>query len=119
LLKSGVKEYLEKMLKHLEGTDEDIEVIKVNVQVDHVHVVVVIPPRVAVARVVQFMKSRTGKRLREKFPFMKQAMYSGAGIWSRGYCVSTIGMNERAILNYVEYQEKEDKGQLSLDLENS
>ena len=116
LLKQGMKQYLEQMLENLEGLDEDIEVIKVNVQEDHVHVVMVIPPRIAVARVVQFMKSRTGKRMKEKFEFMTKAIYGKPGIWSRGYCVSTIGMNEQAILAYVEHQEQEDKGQLELAL---
>jgi len=116
LLKSGVKEYLEKMLINLEDLDEDIEVMRVNVQLDHVHLVVVIPPRVSVAGVVQFMKSRTSKQLKEKFEFMQKAISGGAGIWSRGNCVSTIGMDEKAILHYVEHQEKEDKGQLNLEL---
>ncbi len=40
----GVKQYAEKLLSHLEGLEEDIEVVKVKVQLDHVHVVIVIPP---------------------------------------------------------------------------
>ena len=52
----GVRQYAEQVLQHLEGVDEDIEVIKVNVQLDHIHMVIVIPPRVSVARVVQYMK---------------------------------------------------------------
>ena len=99
--------------------EEDIEVIKVNVQLDHIHLVVVIPPRVSVASVVQYMKSQTSKKLKEKFEFMRKAIYGRSGIWSRGYCVSSIGMDERTILAYVEYQDKEDRGQLKLDLERS
>ena len=100
---------------HVEGLDDDIEVMKVNVQVDHVHLVVMIPPRLSVAEVVQYMKSRSGKKLRERFGFIRKAMRRG-GIWSRGYCVSTVGMNEETILRYVEHQEKEDSGQLRLEL---
>jgi putative transposase len=111
-----MKQYLERLLKNLEGLDEDIEVIAVSVQEDHVHLVVVIPPRIAVARVVQYMKSRTGKRMKEKFEFMSKAIYGRSGIWSRGYCVSTVGLNEKAILAYVQHQEQEDKGQLEIDL---
>ena len=115
LLVKGVKEYLEKMLMHMEELDTDIEVKKVNVQDDHVHVVVVIPPRVSVASVVQYMKSNTGKKLKDKFEFMKKAIFGRGGIWSRGYCVSSIGLNEKAILSYVEHQGKDDSGQLELD----
>ena len=116
LLIKGVKEYLEKLFKNMDGLDEDIEVRKVNVQKDHVHIVIVIPPRVSVASVIRYMKSLSGKRLKEKFEFMKVAMYGRGGIWSRGYCVSTVGLNEKAIMDYIEYQYKEDAGQLELEL---
>ena len=116
LLVKGVKEYLEKLFKNMERLDEDIEVRKVNVQEDHIHIVMVIPPRVSVASVIKYMKSLSGKKLREKFEFMKNAMYGRGGIWSRGYCVSTVGLNEKAIMDYVEYQYKEDTGQLKLEL---
>ena len=115
ILVRGIKQYLEKMLQYLEGLDEDIEVIRVNVQSDHVHLVMVIPPRVSVAEVVQFMKSRTGKALNEKFDFIRKAMYGKEGMWSRGYCVSSCGLDAKAILRYVEYQGREDKGQLKLE----
>ena len=112
----GVKQYAGKLLSHLDGLDEDIEVIQVNVQLDHVHLVIVIPPRVAVADVVQFLKSQTGKLLKARFPFLQKAIYGREGIWSRGYCVSGIGLNEKEILAYVQYQDHEDRGQLQLDL---
>ena len=117
LFVKGVKEYLEKMLMKLENLDPDIEVMKVNVQLDHVHMVAIIPPRLAVANVIGFIASQTGKRLREKFPFIREAIRRGGGIWSRGYCVSTVGMNEKAILAYVEHQGREDTGQLELDFD--
>jgi Transposase and inactivated derivatives len=110
----GVKEYAEKLFSHLPVLDSDIEVVKINVQVDHVHMVVVIPPRYAVARVVQYIKSQSAKAFKAKFPFLQKAYVAREGIWSRGYCVSCIGLNEKEILAYVEHQEKEDKGQLQL-----
>ena len=110
----GVKEYAENLLSHIPEPDPDIEVVKLNVHVDHVHMVVVIPPKYAVARVVQYIKSRSAKALKAKFPFLKKVYFSRGGIWSRGYCVSCIGLNEKEILAYVEHQEKEDKGQLQL-----
>ena len=106
----GVKEYAEELFYHIPGLDPDIEVIKVNVQVDHVHMVIVIPLRYAGVRVVQYIKSPLGKALKEKFPFLGKVYFSREGR-SRGYCVSEIGgMEEREILSYVEHQEKEDRG---------
>lgn len=116
ILVKGIKEYLEKLFNNMEGLDEDIEVRKVNVQIDHVHMVVVIPPRVSVASVMKYMKSTSGVKLKEKFEFIKKAIYGRGGIWSRGYCVSTVGLNEKAIMDYIEYQYKEDSGQLKLEL---
>ena len=112
----GVQQYAFKLLKHLDTLDPDIEVIKLNVQPDHVHMVIVIPPRVSVAEVIQFIKSQSGSELKQKFPFLQKMFWGREGIWSRGYCVSTIGLNEKEILAYVEHQDKDDGGQLKLNL---
>ena len=112
----GVRQYAQKLLKGLDGLDPDIEVLMVNVPLDHVHMVIVIPPRVSVADTIQFIKSQSGKLLKAKFPFLEQVMWGRSGIWSRGYCVSTIGLNEKEILAYVAHQDKEDRGQLKLNL---
>jgi putative transposase len=112
----GIKQYLEKVLLNLSGIDDDIKVEQVNVQVDHIHMIVVIPPRIAIADVIQFMKSRTGLLLKQKFGTVNQTIKGRGGIWSRGYCVSSIGLNEKAIRNYVENQGEEDAGQLTLEL---
>ena len=78
--------------------------------------VVVIPPRISVAQAVQFIKTQSSKLIRAKFPFFKKVYRGQDGIWSRGYCVSTIGLKEKEILHYVEYQDKEDRGQMKLIL---
>ena len=63
----GVKEYTAKTLAHI--PDLDLEVIKLSVQIDHVYMVIVIPPRIAVADVVQNIKSQSAKSLRRKILF--------------------------------------------------
>jgi putative transposase len=108
----GIKQYTEEVLRHIPDIDDDIEVKKVNVQIDHVHMAIVIPPRIAVANAIQFVKSQSSKAIRVKFPFFKKVYRGQDGIWSRGYCVSAVGLNEKEILRYIEFQEKEDKGQL-------
>jgi len=100
----------------MDEIDEDIEIRKVNVQADHIYIVIVIPPRVSVASTVKYMKSSSGRKLKERFEFMKKAMYGRGGIWSRGYCVFTVGLNEKAIMDYVEYQYRQDTGQLKIEL---
>jgi putative transposase len=111
----GVRAYAQKLLTNLAGLEPDIEVVKLNAQVDHIHLVTIIPPRFAVAQVVSFIKTQSAKALKTKFPFLKQ-LYTTDGVWSTGYCVSSAGLNEKEILHYVEYQEKDDKGQLQIRL---
>ncbi|HYA86082.1 MAG TPA: transposase, partial [Nitrospirota bacterium] len=84
----GVKEYSGKTRAHVSGRDPDIEVIKLSVQVDHVQIVIVIPPGIAVADVVQLIRSQSAKRLKAKFPFLHNTYAGKEGILSRGYCVS-------------------------------
>jgi putative transposase len=110
----GVKQYAEIILNNVPNLEPDIEVKKLNVQLDHVHMVIVVPPRVAVASVVGYIKSQSAKQLKAKFPFLEKVYHTGDGIWSRGYCVSSIGLNEKEILAYVEHQDHEDRGQLEL-----
>ena len=59
----GVKEYTEKILSNIPELYPDIEVIKLSVQEDHVHMVVVIPPRIAVAKAIQYIKTQSAKKL--------------------------------------------------------
>ena len=101
---------------HITELYPDIEVVRLNVQEDHVNMVIVISPRIAVADTIRFIKAQSAKKLKAKFPFLHKTYASKEGIWSRGYCISCIGLNEKEILAYVAYQEKEDKGQLQLTL---
>lgn len=116
VLTTGVKEYLEIKLDEIRKYYPEIEYVERNIQPDHVHMVVSFPPRHSIAKVVQILKQNTGKALREKFEFLKQRYYRAGGIWSVGYFVSTVGLDENMIRKYVRYQEKEDAGQAELAL---
>ena len=71
----GVKEYTEKILSHIPELDPDIEVVKLNVQEDHVHMVVVIPPRIAVADAIRFIKTQSAKKAQGEFSFYAKNLY--------------------------------------------
>lgn len=81
----------------------------INTDIDHIHIQIEIPPSLAVAVVVQKIKIESSIRLKKKFKFIREAYVDG-GIWSVGYFVSTIGLNEQMIKHYIEYQGKQDKG---------
>ena len=61
------------------------------------------------------IKANTGKRLRDKFKFINEIYWGFKGIWSIGYFVSTVGINEEVIRKYIEKQVEEDSGQAKLE----
>jgi putative transposase len=85
------------------------EVIELNVQKDHVHLIVMIPPKVCVSDFMGIVKGRTAIRVFNKFRNLKKRPYWGNRFWSRGYCVDTIGLDEEKIRRYVQYQEEKER----------
>ena len=76
--------------------------------------VIVIPPRYAVSDVIKKLKGVTAKRLREKMDWLKKVYWKEGVVWSPGYFVSTIRLNEKVIIEYVKWQERQDSGQAKL-----
>lgn len=116
ILKEGVREYLETKLQEARKYYPDWEYSAIGVDVDHVHLHMVIPPKYAVSEVVEILKKNTSRHLSLKFRFLNQVYWDRDGIWSKGFFVSTVGINESIIRKYVEMQEKEDTGQAELEL---
>jgi len=115
-LVKGVDKYLLVKLDEVRKYYPEIEYIERNIQPDHIHIVVSFPPRHSISKVVGLMKANTGRALKEKFEFIRELYRGRGGIWSVGYFVSTVGLDESMIRNYVRHQEKEDLGQAKLAL---
>ena len=116
ILKAGVGDYLKKVVLQVSRIHPDIEVLEVNTDVDHMHLLLSIPPKYSVSEVVRIVKANTGRKVREKFPHLDKVYWGVTGIWSVGYFVSTVGVHESTIRNYIEMQGKEDSGQAELGL---
>jgi len=116
ILVRGVAEYLETKLEEIRKYYPDWKYIAIGVDVDHVHLHMVIPPKYAVSMVVETIKKNTSRHLSLKFRFLKRVYWDNRGIWSKGFFVSTVGINEAVIRKYVQMQEKEDTGQAELEL---
>ncbi len=116
ILKSGVGEYLRKVVLQVSLVHPETEILEVNTDVDHIHMFGSIPPKYPVCQVVNMIKPNTGRKLREKFPHLEKVYWSVPGIWSNGYFVSTVGINEATIRNCVRMQGEEDSGQSKLGL---
>lgn len=116
VLNPGFAKYTQEALRGAIECFGDIELVEANVQVDHVHMVLVIPPKHSIANVVRKIKSESVKKVRSKFDWFDKVYWGTRSLWSTGYFVSTIGMNEKQILNYVKYQKKKDSGQAKLEI---
>ncbi len=111
----GDREYLETKLQEARKYYPGWEYIATRINVDHVHLHIVIPPKYAVSTVVETLKKNTSRELSKKFRFLKEVYWDNEGIWSKGFFVSTVGINEGIIRRYVEHQEKEDTGQTKFE----
>ena len=87
------------------------EVLELSVQVDHVHVVCMIPPKLSISDYVGIVKGRTAIRVLKKFPDLKKRPYWGNHFWAKGYCVDTVGLDAEKIRRYVKYQEAKERQQ--------
>ena len=85
------------------------EVVELNVQPDHVHLLVKILPKVSVSEFMGAIKGRTAIRVFKQFPYLKERPYWGNHFWAEGYCVDTVGLDAEMIRKYVEYQEKKER----------
>ena len=85
------------------------EVMELNVQADHVDVVVSIPPKVSVSTYMGTIKGKIAIKMFKSYPKLKKKPYWGNHFWARGYFVNTVGVNEEMIKKYVKYQEEEER----------
>jgi putative transposase len=78
-----------------------------NLDDDHLHMQIEIPPNISVAAAVQVLKANASTHLKKRFEFIRK-MYLDEGIWSVGYFSSTIGLNEQIIRRYIDNQGQSD-----------
>ncbi|MCP4338766.1 MAG: IS200/IS605 family transposase, partial [Desulfobulbaceae bacterium] len=78
---------------------------------DHVHLCLNIPPKHSISSIVGFLKGKSAIRLNKGF---SKAKSTGKHFWIRGYFVSTVGLNEKAVREYIKHQESTEKRQLNL-----
>jgi putative transposase len=88
---------------------KSVELIELNVQEDHVHLVCSIPPKISVSSFMGILKGKTAIKMFKSYPNLKKKLYWGNHFCSRGYFASTIGIDEDKVVRYVKYQERKDK----------
>ncbi len=116
ILNPGVQSYLLEVLKELPKYRPEIIIKEVNTDLDHIHLLVSIPPTVTVGSVVRLIKTNSSNALNQKFPHLREVYWGTRSIWSAGYFVSTVGINEDIIRRYIQSQGLEDAGQNNIKL---
>jgi putative transposase len=107
---------MQECLKGMKSYHPDVDILEINHDKDHIHLLVSIPPKKSVGSIVRILKSNTARELKKKFEFLKEVYWGTDSVWSGGYFVSTVGINEEVIRRYIEMQGREDAGQAKLEL---
>ena len=94
------------MLREL-AMQKESKIVEGAMKVDHVHVLVSIPPKYSVAQVVGYVKGKSAIWVARTMG--RNRNFVGQHFWARGYCVSTIGLDEQTIQEYIRTQEEVDK----------
>ena len=92
-----------------------VELVEGHALGDHVHMCLSIPPKFSVANTVGFLKGKSAIRIHREY-LGKQRNFTGFHFWARGYCASTVGINEDEIRAYIRGQEEEERRQEQLPL---
>ena len=92
-----------------------VEILEGNVQVDHIHLVLSFPSKYSISEMVGFLKGKSAIKIFDTHLDLKKR-YWGRHFWAKGYCVSTVGLDEKRIREYVRWQLKQDKAVEQLKL---
>ena len=87
---------------------KEVELIEGHAMPDHVHLVLSVPPKYSIAMFVGYLKGKSAIYIHRQLQGVKKG-FTGKHFWSRGYCVSTVGMDEETIRAYVRNQEELDR----------
>ena len=87
---------------------KESQILEGHLVVDHVHMLISIPPKYAVAQVIGYIKGKSAIHI-ARTAGGRQRNFTGEHFWARGYFVSTVGRDEKTIREYIQRQEEEDR----------
>ena len=116
ILNPGICGYIRKILPKLLRSMPGVKLETIGFDKDHLHMVISIPPKYSIASVMGQLKSQSAAQLRKRFSWLSKVYWNENTVWSPGYFVSSVGVDEKTIKQYVEHQGRQDSGQLQLKL---
>ena len=81
-----------------------IEMLEGNAGSDHIHMLLSVPPKYSIAMTIGYLKGKSAVRINRELERVTGTLF-GRSFWSRGYCVSTVGLDEQKIRRYIQEQE--------------
>ena len=103
------REAIGKIIREL-CRQKGISLLEGNAAGDHIHILLSVPPKYSIAMTIGYLKGKSSIRIHREL-FRTKGTLFGRSFWSRGYCVSTVGLNESFIRKYIQEQEKHDRNQ--------
>jgi len=104
VLEGKIEVFVRNQLYRLCGQKDQVTIDEINIQPDHVHLIISIPPKYSISEMMGYLKGKVAIRLFEHQKELSRR-YWGKHFWTRGYCVSTVGLNEQQIKKYVKWQQ--------------
>jgi putative transposase len=109
LIYGAIRKHLGEILHEL-AKRKGVVIEEGHLMKDHVHICISIPPKYAVSNVVGYLKGKSAISIARKFKG-RQRNFTGENFWARGYFVSTVGLDEDMVIEYIRNQEKTDEQQ--------
>ena len=103
----SVRKHLGEMLHEL-ALQKECRIVEGHLMPDHVHMCISIPPKYSVSHVVGYIKGKSAIGIARRFAG-KMRNFTGENFWARGYFVSTVGLDEATVREYIKHQEEEDE----------
>ncbi|MGO9720499.1 MAG: IS200/IS605 family transposase [Methylocella sp.] len=109
-----IRQHLGEVFRRL-AEQKDSRIEEGHLMPDHVHMMILIPPKYAVSQVIGYIKGKSAIHMARTYG-ERQRNFTGQHFWARGYFVSTVGRDEKTIREYIRNQEKEDARMDQLNL---
>ena len=116
ILNPGICGYIRKLMPKLLRSMPGVKLETIGFDEDHLHMMMSIPPKYSISSVMGKLRSQSASQLRKAFPWLTKVYWNENIVWSPGYFVSSVGIDEETIKRYVELQGRRDPGQLHLKL---
>jgi putative transposase len=113
-LYGGMRKQVGEILREL-CRQKGVELLEGHLLSDHIHMCLSVPPKLSIAFTIGFLKGKSAVRIHREI--LNKRRITGLHFWARGYCVSTVGLDEKVVRKYNREQEAIDKRQMELELE--